>query len=66
MGVSEISDGKTTVINDDLYEEDSFTPTNTGYGKDETSNIGENQCHEENLDSKIIPSKKKIPFLQKN
>ena len=33
MGVSEISDGKTTVINDALYEEDSFHPNNTGYEK---------------------------------
>lgn len=33
MGVSEISDGKTIVINDALYEEDSFHPNNTGYEK---------------------------------
>jgi GDSL family lipase/acylhydrolase len=33
MGVSEFSDGKTTVINDALYEEDSFHPNNTGYEK---------------------------------
>ena len=33
MGVSEVSDGKTTVINDALYEEDSFHPNNTGYEK---------------------------------
>ena len=32
-GVSEVSDGKTTIINDALYEEDSFHPNNTGYEK---------------------------------
>ena len=33
MGVSEVSDGKTTITNDALYEEDRFHPNNTGYEK---------------------------------
>ena len=33
IGVSEVSDGKTTITNDALYEEDRFHPNNTGYEK---------------------------------
>lgn len=33
MGVSEVSDGKATIANDALYEEDRFHPNNTGYEK---------------------------------
>ena len=33
MGVSEVSDGKATITNDALYEEDRFHPNNTGYEK---------------------------------
>ena len=65
MGVSEISDGKTTVINDALYEEDSFHPNNTGYEKMKQA-ILEKITATKKTWSQNNPIKEKVPFLQKS
>ena len=65
MGVSEISDGKTTVINDALYEEDSFHSNNTGYEKMKQAILEKINATKENLESKIIPSTRRSPSFKK-